>query len=306
VTERVPTRSVRATVMVGVFATAVVALAVWAWVPEDSRPASTRDSTSAARAVSTTSGPENGRSPESFAPGSAEIESLALRLVATVDHDPDSFTQGLVFGPDGRLYESAGRYGESDVREINPETGEVIRAVPLPVDVFAEGLAIGPDGLVQLSWKEGRAFRWKPDGLGALGEWRYDGEGWGLTYDASDRTFLRSDGSAVITRHDGDTFDEVGRLAVTRAGQPVDGLNELELVDGVLYANVWKSTDILRIDPDSGVVTGVIDASGIVPVLPDPEAVLNGIAHRPGDAATRLLVTGKDWPAMYVVDVATR
>lgn len=235
-----------------------------------------------------------------------EVESLELRVISTADHDPGSFTQGLVFAPDGRLFESAGRYGDSDVRQVNPETGQVIREVPLPVDVFAEGLAIGPDGLVQLTWKEGRAFRWNPDDLGALGEWQYRGEGWGLTYDPADRTFLRSDGTSTISRHDAATFSEVDRVEVTRGGQPVDELNELELVDGVLYANVWRSSEILRIDPRSGVVSGVIDASEIVPTVADADAVLNGIAHRPGDPPNRLLVTGKNWPAMYVVDVGTR
>lgn len=268
-----------ATVVIGA---AVVALAlVWA-----SRPESTAER-----------GPVAGsESP----PGSPR-----LRVVSSRPHGDRLFTQGLVFSGDGRLFESGGRYGASEVAELDPDTGRVVARAELPAEVFAEGLAAGPDGLVQLTWKEGRAFRWTL-GLDSGGEWIYGGEGWGLAYDPERNRFLRSDGSATITFHDSVTFAATGRVSVTRDGAPVAQLNELELIGDVLYANVWKSAEILRIDPDTGAVTATIDASIIDPDLEDPESVLNGIAHRPGDPPNRLWLTGKNWPQLFEVDLVAR
>lgn len=228
-----------------------------------------------------------------------------LRVVQRMPHDPEAFTQGLVFDDAGRLFESTGLEGRSTVRELDPATGDVVSQRELPADEFGEGLAIAGGELVQLTWQDGVARRWS-DSLDPLGTWRYEGEGWGLTHDG--RTFLRSDGSSRVTRHDTATFDQVGTpIDVTREGAAVDRLNELEWIDGALFTNVWFSDEILRVDPATGIVDAVIDASSL---WTDParteEMTLNGIAHRPGDPPTRLWVTGKLWPEMFVVDLVAR
>lgn len=234
--------------------------------------------------------------------GAGTPEALSIEVVSRRPHDPAAFTQGFAFGADGRLYESLGIEGRSSVREVDPATGDVVAEAPLDPDQFGEGLAIGPDGLVQLTWKNGVARRWTLDPLRAAGSFAYDGEGWGLTFDGDE--FWQSDGSATLTRRDPSTFEPTGTVEVERDGAPVDELNELEWVDGVIYANVWHSDEILRIDPGSGTVTGVIDAAGL---WTDPartsEMTLNGIARHPDDPADRLWLTGKNWPEIHVVDV---
>ena len=240
------------------------------------------------------------RSPEA----AATPEALSIEVLSRVPHDPDAFTQGLVFDDDGRLFESVGLLGRSSVREVDVATGDVLREQPLSSDEFGEGLAIGPDGLVQLTWQSGVARRWSTDELDDRGAFAYSGEGWGLAYDGD--AFLQSDGSATITRRDDVTFEEIDRIEVTRDGVPVDELNELEWVDGVLYANVWHSDEIMRVDPTSGVVTGVIDLASLW-TAPErtSEMTLNGIAHRQGDDVDRLWVTGKQWPEMFEVKVVS-
>lgn len=237
--------------------------------------------------------------------GTAAPEALGLGVVARHPHDTGAFTEGLLFDEDGRLFESVGLEGESALREVDPDRGTIVRDTKLPADQFGEGIALGAGGIVQLTWKNGVAHRWSiddGDGFGRLGSFRYDGEGWGLTTAGSE--FVQSDGSPTLKFRDGTTFEVTRSVEVTRAGQPVDEVNELESVDGVLYANVWHSDEILRIDPASGRVTGVVDASSL---WRDPartsEMTLNGIAHRPGDPPDRLWLTGKNWPEMFVVDV---
>ena len=153
---------------------------------------------------------------------------------------------------------------------------------------------MGPDGLVQLTWKDGVAHRWSVDDLTPSGVFDYEGEGWGLTFDGEE--FVQSDGSPTLTRRDATTFEPTATVEVTRGGDPVEEINELEWVDGVIWANVWHSDEILRIDPSTGHVTGVIDASALWEA-PErtAELTLNGIAHRPGDPPNRLWLTGKNW-----------
>lgn len=231
------------------------------------------------------------------------VQALTYEIVGTHPHDTSAFTEGFTFGGDGRLFESLGLEGNSSVREVDPETGTVIRESRLDPAQFGEGLTVGPDGLVQLTWKDGIAHRWALDDLAAEGTFDYDGEGWGLTFDGDQ--FIQSDGSPTLTRRDADTFEATGTVEVTRGGSPVDEINELEWVDGVVWANVWHSDEIMRIDPATGHVTGVIDASAL---WQDParstEMTLNGIAHRPGDPADRLWLTGKNWPEMFEVEVS--
>lgn len=254
-------------------------------------------STTTAEAPSTS--PTTLASP-STVPGSPE--RLVVRVVETVAHDTDAFTEGLVFSDDGRLFESRGLEGESSVSELDPTTGKVLRSQALDADQFGEGLAIGPGGLVQLTWKSGVARTWNLTDLAPGIEMTYSGEGWGLTFNESE--FIQSDGSATLTFRDADSFQAVGSVQVANGTTPVDQINELEWIEGNVLANVWHSDEIMQIDPDSGAVTAVIDASTL---WNDPERTsemtLNGIAHRPGDPANRVWLTGKNWPEIFIVDL---
>jgi len=222
------------------------------------------------------------------------------RVIAVRPHDARSYVQGLLFH-DGRLYESSGQYGRSRLAEVDPSSGRLLREVRLPADEFAEGLARVGDRLIQLTWREGVARIWRLPGLEPVGEWRYEGEGWGLAFDGE--RLIQSDGSAVLTFRSPDDFRILGRVAVRRGETAVPYLNELEWVEGALYANVWMSDEILRIDPVSGRVTAVWDASGLL----DPAArelgaeVLNGIAWDPGRRLFHL--TGKYWPSRFEVEL---
>ena len=223
-----------------------------------------------------------------------------LEVVSSVPHDTDAFTQGLVFDDEGRLFESIGHYGQSEVRELGPSM--VLRRAPLDPTLFGEGLAAVGDELVQLTWQEGVALRWSADDLVEVGRCSYEGEGWGLT--THDGRFIQSDGSSTLTIRDAATFEPVDEIEVTVDGEPVDKLNELESVGGRILANVWHTNQIVVIDPDDGRVEMVIDAASIEPDgLTDPQAVLNGIAHRPGDPDDRLWLTGKRWPLLYEVRI---
>jgi glutamine cyclotransferase len=237
-------------------------------------------------------------------PATGNVRHLEVEVVHTYPHDTSSFTEGLVMTDDGRLFESSGQYGTSDVRQVDLQSGRVLRRTRLDARYFGEGLAESSAGeLVQLTWKEGTAFQWKADDLSAAGRFSYSGEGWGLTRDGDE--LLQSDGSDELTRRNPSTFKSLGHVKVTENGAPIDQLNELEAVGSVVYANVWRTTDILEIDPSNGHVIATVDASSLVPKgLDDPEAVLNGIAHEPGAPPDRLLVTGKEWPVLYDVRLA--
>ncbi len=224
------------------------------------------------------------------------IEHLGVHVLATHPHDTASYTQGLLWH-DGKLYESAGQYGRSDLREVDPKTGAVRRRVALPGNVFGEGLALVGTRLFQLSWREGVAFSWDLASFAKGPEFRYAGEGWGLCYDG--KRLIRSDGTDVLTFHDPTTFGETGRLSVRRAGEPVFYLNELECVGNEIYANVYQTDEIVRIDAATGEVTASIDASGLITPqerLAGAE-VLNGIAWNPEKKL--FYITGKLWPKMF-------
>ncbi|HEV7667359.1 MAG TPA: glutaminyl-peptide cyclotransferase [Thermoanaerobaculia bacterium] len=226
------------------------------------------------------------------------IEHLGVHVLETRPHDATSYTQGLVWH-DGKLYESAGQYGRSDLREADPETGTVRRRVALPPNVFGEGLALVGNRLIQLSWREGVAFSWDLASFTKGAEFRYAGEGWGLCYDG--KRLIRSDGTDVLTFHDPVTFAETGRLPVRRAGQPVFYLNELECVGKEVYANVYQTDEIVRIDAATGEVTASIDASGLI-TQEERQAgaeVLNGIAWNPDKKL--FYITGKLWSEMFEV-----
>ncbi len=227
---------------------------------------------------------------------SAPVESVVQ--VRSYPHDSTAFTQGLVWRG-GRLYESTGRYGQSTLRLVELETGRVLQRENLGQQYFAEGLAAVGDTLYQLTWKEGVAFIWDPATLRKIGQIAYSGEGWGLTSDG--RRLIVSDGSSYLSFVDPVTFALDTTLRVTDGGRPVDQLNELEWVKGEVWANVWHTQRIARIDPQTGRVKGWLDLTPLIPALRDPEAVLNGIAYDP--EADRLLVTGKLWPALYEIRI---
>jgi glutaminyl-peptide cyclotransferase len=187
-------------------------------------------------------------------------QQLEVEVLARFPHDTDAFTQGLEVAG-GVLYESAGMYGESDLRTVDVATGEPTAVVPNDGGVFAEGLTVIDDQLVQLTWRENTAFVWDRASLTELGRFTYEGEGWGICDDGT--RLVMSDGFARLTFRDRATFEPTGTVDVTRAGELIGLLNELECVGRDVYANVWQTTDIVRIDPASGAVTAVIDASEI-------------------------------------------
>lgn len=233
-------------------------------------------------------------------------DTLGYREIARYPHDTNAFTQGLLWH-DGALYESTGLYGASTLRRVNLEDGTVQAMRYLDDAWFAEGLARVDDTLIQLTWRGGRAFRWPIDdfdrGAEPMATHRYTGEGWGLCYDG-DRLVM-SDGSARLVFRDPDDFAIVGEVEVTLDGSPLTQLNELECVGGAVWANVWFDDRIVRIDPTSGRVTGIVDASDLLDADQRDDlqegAVLNGIAWRP-DRQTFLL-TGKLWPVVIEVEI---
>lgn len=237
-----------------------------------------------------------GEAPPSVA-ADREPERLRVQVLAEYPHRPDAFTQGLLHFED-RIYESTGQYGRSSVRRVVPESGAVERRAELPEELFGEGLARIGRRLYQLTWQEERGLIWDLDSLARVGEFSYSGEGWGLCFDSSH--LVRSDGSNVLTFHEPADFRAVRRVAVTVYGRPALRLNELECVEGAIYANVWGSDEILRIDPASGRVLAVIDASGLLPQRQrKADNVLNGIAWVPERGT--FLLTGKNWPTLYEV-----
>ena len=222
------------------------------------------------------------------------------RVVESFPHDPEAFTQGLLFR-DGRLFESTGGYGTSTLREVDLETGRVVRERRLGEGLFGEGLALVGDRLVQLTWREGVGFVYDAGTLRTVGSFAYEGEGWGLAADGE--RVVMSDGTATLRFLDPATLEESGRIQVAGPEGPVAGLNELELVGGVLYANVWRTDRIAMIDPENGRLRGWLDLAGILPVVfrRETTAELNGIAHDP--ATGRLFVTGKRWPRLFEIEL---
>ena len=206
---------------------------------------------------------------------------------------------------EGRLFESTGINGVSDVREVDLLTGSIIRSAPVPDGAYGEGLAIVDDQtLIQLTWKEGKVFAWDKDTL-TLRQTIDDtgqGEGWGLCADGA--RLVMSNGSSTLTFRDPTTFEATGTVVVTANGQPLDQINELECVDGEVWANLWQTRWIVRIDPTTGFVTGALDLTGLVdpdPVDPTVGSWPNGIAKIPG--GDTWLLTGKLWPQAVEVRI---
>lgn len=238
-----------------------------------------------------------GPSPGAPTPSPVLATRKRVEIVASHPHDRGAFTQGLLIH-DGAMFESTGLNGRSTVREVELETGRVLRSTALPRELFGEGLEQHEDRLVQLTWTSGIARIYEIGSLEPVGEWRYRGEGWGLCHDGE--RFVMSNGSDRLSFRDDDDFSEIGSVQVTLDGQRLERLNELECVDGRVYANVWQTDFIAEIDPSTGQVRSWIDASDL---LSDGEAaqadVLNGIAF--DDARRAFYLTGKLWPRLFEV-----
>jgi glutaminyl-peptide cyclotransferase len=228
-------------------------------------------------------------------PPSAPV--IKYRVVHVYPHDPQAFTQGLVF-LDGYLYEGTGLNGRSTIRKVRLDTGEVLQVQKLESQYFGEGIAVKGDTLYELTWQSEIGFVYDRTTFKRKGTFSYHGEGWGLTHDG--QRLIMSDGSAFLRFLDPATQKELSRIEVKDAGMPVGNLNELEYVKGEVLANVWQTQRIARIAPKTGRVTGWIDLEGLMTAREYQAAdVLNGIAY---DAAgDRLFVTGKLWPKLFEI-----
>ncbi len=224
---------------------------------------------------------------------------LTFEVVHAYPHDPEAFTQGLLWH-DGFLYESTGLNGQSSLRKVVLETGEVVQRRKVGSQYFAEGLACDGGRLVQLTWQSQHGFVYDLASFEPGQGFDYLGEGWGLT--ADNRRFIMSDGTAKLRFLDPATFAPAGSVTVTDQGHPVSRLNELEYIDGLVYANIWRTDRIAQIDPATGAVVAWIDLEGLLTAADRGDSspdVLNGIAW--DGSGKRLFVTGKRWPKLYEI-----
>lgn len=232
------------------------------------------------------------------APAPAPVQVFDAEVVATYPHDTGAYTEGLLWH-DGALYESTGREGQSQVRKVDLETGKVLQARDIPPSQFGEGLALWKGQFVSLTWKNHVAHRWSLKGLKHLSNRTYPFEGWGLTSDGT--SLIASDGSSTVRFLDPRDFSVRRKITVTLQGRPINRINELELIDGTLYANVWFTNFIVGIDPATGTITRLIDLGPIAKDVPtyERDSVLNGIAWDP--VGKRMFVTGKNWPVLFEI-----
>lgn len=241
--------------------------------------------------------PAPSQSPENTAQFPARY---GYRVVASYPHDPDAFTQGLVYVDDA-LYEGTGRNGQSSLRRTDLESGAVEQIISLDEQYFGEGITVLGDKIYQLTWQSQTGFIYDQENFTQIGEFTYATEGWGLTHDGAQ--LIMSDGTNILTFLDPGTLAVSGSVAVFDQTTPVMRLNELEYIDGEIFANVWQTNLIARIDPATGQVTGWIDLTGLLPVesLTQPVDVLNGIAY--DEKNGRLFVTGKLWPTLFEIEL---
>lgn len=224
-------------------------------------------------------------------------------VVRVFPHDTSAYTQGLAYR-DGFLYEGTGRKGQSSLCKVRLETGEVVQRVNLASEFFGEGITIVKDEVFQLTWKSGVGFVYDVNEFHVLRKFSYAGEGWGLA--TNGRELFLSDGTSEIRVLDPETFREKRRLKVHDGSKAVDQLNELEFVEGQIFANVWHANRIARISPETGEIVGWIDLAGLLSSVYrlEPEAVLNGIAYDP--VGRRLFVTGKLWPSVFEIRLSLK
>jgi len=239
-------------------------------------------------------------------PGSIGVKSgiptYTYTIINEYPHDRESHIQGLsVSDYPGILFEGSGLWGESSLRRVDLETGEVLQFLPLPDEYFGEGITDFDGQIIQLTWKSGVGFLYDNESFELIDEFSYAHEGWGVTYDGE--RLIVSDGTNTIHFWDPETLHEIDQIQVFDEFGPVTWLNELEYVDGEIFANVWQTDTIVRIDPDSGQVIGRIDLTGLLDQEEriGTEGVLNGIAYEP--ETERLFVTGKRWPVLYEIEL---
>lgn len=236
-------------------------------------------------------------------PGAAWAQRAPIQsyeVVASFPHDPGAFTQGLLF-QDGVLYESTGLHGRSSIRKVDPATGKVLMKRDLEARYFGEGIVAWKDRLLEITWQDGLGFIYDLKTFEPKSTFTYRGEGWGLTHDGV--RIIMSDGTADLRFLDPETLKETGRVRVTDGGGEVFNINEIEWVEGEVWANIWQTDWIARIDPKTGKVKAWVDLTGLLPAADrtGAEDVLNGIAY---DAkGKRVLVTGKLWPKLFEIRV---
>lgn len=228
------------------------------------------------------------------------IPVYGYEVVHSWPHDAKAFTQGLVF-QDGKLLESTGQEGRSSLRRVEVETGKVLQKIDVPSPYFAEGITLLKGKIYQLTWQHQLGFVYDAWTFEKIGQFNYQGEGWGLTNDG--QSLILSDGSNRVRFLDPDNFQVRKTIAVADRSGPVIEINELEYVHGEIYANIWHADRIARIDPQTGSVVGWINLAGLLSPgeVQDEEAVLNGIAY--DEASGRLFVTGKLWPKLFEIRV---
>lgn len=238
-----------------------------------------------------------------FAGANAAVPEYSAVIVKTYPHDPNAFTEGLIY-QDGFLYESTGRNGQSSIRKVALETGAVLQQHDLDRQYFGEGIVDWKDRLIGLTWKSELGFVYDLATFNQISDFHYAGEGWALTRDSAH--LFMSDGTSDLRILDPATLSESGRIHVTCDGQPIRNINELEWVKGEIYANVWLTNLIIRINPATGEVAGLIDLTDLAELAHAERAtdVLNGIAY--DAAADRLFVTGKLWPSLYQITLSRR
>jgi glutamine cyclotransferase len=228
------------------------------------------------------------------------VAAYSYEVVKVYPHDAEAFTQGLVFR-DGKLLESTGQEGQSTLRQVDLDSGQTTKKVDLAPQYFGEGMTVLNNKIYQLTWRHHIGFVYDYQTFERLGDFNYEGEGWGLTTDG--QSLILSDGSNRLRFLDPNSFRVIRTIAVTDNGKPVRQLNELEFINGEIYSNIWHDTRIITINPQSGVITGSIDCSDLVSQsgANDEEAVLNGIAY--DQASGRLFVTGKLWPKLFEIKI---
>jgi glutaminyl-peptide cyclotransferase len=236
--------------------------------------------------------------PDAATQSAEEIPVYTYEVVNSWPHDPKAFTQGLVFY-DGNLYESTGHHGFSSLRKVELKTGKVKKKYDVPEEYFAEGIAIFQGKIFQLTWQSHKCFIYDLKSFDLKGEFHHDGEGWGLTHDS--QYLIMSDGSNQLQFLDTNTFLPVRTIGVFENNHPLMDLNELEYIKGEIYANIWHSNRIVRIDPATGRILAWIDLTGLRPSDVDDniDNVLNGIAY--DEKEDRLFVTGKRWTKLFEI-----
>ena len=228
----------------------------------------------------------------------ASIPVCTVRIVSVFPHDRTAYTQGLVF-ENGGFYEGTGLRGQSTLRRVDLESGEILQAYSLPPQYFGEGITIWEDKIIQLTWKSRQGFVYDKESFELLDTFGYPTEGWGITHDGA--KLIMSDGTQTLHFWDPETLVETGSIDVYTDAGPLTWLNELEVIQGLVFANVWQTDYIARIDPLTGQVIAWIDLAGLLGPTEEPVDVLNGIAY---DASSeRLFVTGKLWPKVFEIEL---